>query len=509
MKEEKTSQLLFDNQPDWSWVLPFSDREFIEFYLDSKIGFNENISSDERWDFLNAVQFSLSLSFEEKNRVFYEYKKLSRYQFDEINKVFEEECQYFEELKEKHVEELNGLTLRCLLIWSLVFNSDYGDFIFFEKIISDFLKKIALDNASEIENNTLEEILEILDENDRYFTIYAITKKILYESNNHNLEYYDYYFYSLAHCKKIDKNFVFDAIKEIDFFRLEEEQKNFLKLNVAYRVTAFQGFSFNYSSFNIDYMIKLSRNMKKIRSSMYRAYANFKFFEGQSFYFIKNYLKYFSKYYDKVIDEELIEKIIISRNKKNSYHMLLELFITLSLYKDELLINKSLKIADIVYNSILNEERISVLHSDCISTGLFLEIMLGKQNFSSIEDVKGFIKMTDDTSVEFWFSANSYFNSVNDFIDKSKKVISTYDTYNGMIKFSLMVLLFLLKKSRNENDKKINSIIIQNLLSEIEKKGIVLTNEKKIFQFFIDGKKWGDFNTQQLDVLNRYLKIDV
>jgi hypothetical protein len=237
-------------------------------------------------------------------------------------------------------------------------------------------------------------------------------------------------------------------------------------------------------------MIKLSRNMKKIRSSMYKTYSNFKFFEGQSFYFIKNYLKYFSKYYDNVIDEELIEKII-SRNKKNNYHMLLELFITLSLYKDEHLINQSLKIADVVYNSILNEERISVLHSFFISTGLFLEIMLDKQNFSSMEDVRKFIKRTDDISVEFWFSANNYFNSVNDFIDKSKKVISTYDTYNGMIKFSLMVLLFLLKKSINENDTKINSIIIQNLLSEIEKKGITLTNEKKYFNFLSMEKNGG------------------
>lgn len=508
--KEKKSQLLFDTPPEWNWVLPFSDRLFIDSYLDSKIGFNENISSDERWSFLNGIQLSLSLSFEEKQRVFYEYKKLSRFQFDELNKVWEEERQQFEELKEEHFEELNGLTITCLLIWSLIFNSDHGDFIFFEKIIPDFLEKIVLDNASEIENDTLEEILEILDEKDRYFTIYAITKRILYESNNHNLrfKYYDYYFYSLAHCKKIDKNFVFDAIKEIDLFKIEEEQKNLLKLNVAYRVTAFQGFSFSYSSFNIDYMIKLSRNMKKIRSSVYKTYANFKFFEGQSFYFIKNYLKYFSKYYDNVIDEEFIEKIT-SRNKENNYHMLLELFITLSLYKDELLINKSLKIADVVYNSILNEERISVFHSVCISTGLFLEIMLDKQNFSSMKDVRKFIKRTDNPLVEFWFSANNYFNSVNDFIDKSKKVISTYDTYNGMIKFSLMVLLFLLKKSRNENDTKINSVIIQNLLSEIEKKGIVLTNEKEIFQFFIDGKKWGDFNTQQLDVLNRYLKIDV
>jgi hypothetical protein len=72
--KEKSSQL-FVTPPEWNWMLPFSDRIFIDSYLDSKIGTNQNISSDERWNFLNGIQLSLSLSFEEKQRVFYEYKK--------------------------------------------------------------------------------------------------------------------------------------------------------------------------------------------------------------------------------------------------------------------------------------------------------------------------------------------------------------------------------------------------------------------------------------------------
>lgn len=100
-------------------LLPTSNIHLINYFE------METVSNEEAREFELLLRDSLSLNYEEKLRVIKAMPTLSRFQIDELKKVFLEEQERFEMLGQEHPEDVNRLLMANTDTWLKLQQTEY------------------------------------------------------------------------------------------------------------------------------------------------------------------------------------------------------------------------------------------------------------------------------------------------------------------------------------------------------------------------------------------------
>ncbi len=113
-------QPLLTKYVHWYFPLQASYPQFLNDYLDKFVGRNGSLNNTQREEFIQRVYQSLSLDIADKKRTLREYKNLSKWQIDELTKVFVEEEQKFLQLRKEHPEDIRKLVTKQGIDWIFI-----------------------------------------------------------------------------------------------------------------------------------------------------------------------------------------------------------------------------------------------------------------------------------------------------------------------------------------------------------------------------------------------------
>lgn len=497
MKKNNNNTLLYKHK--WHWPLPFKEKLYLNAYMDKLLGINTFLTEKERWNFINSLQYSLSLDIGEKQQVINHFETLSEFQITELLNVFKEEREKFTELEKEHPEDIRKLMYKSLIEWGRLINKDNGEYVFMEKIIKTD------------EYQYVHYILDVLEENKSYLSIFVLTKNIIKNSeiNNNELGYiYNYYIYSIMFSHVFKNDFIKKIEKllyEIDLlFSKDKKYSFFLKISTFnYASNAYGFYSINNSFFPL--IVDSAREEKSIKHFSYSLFSKYKMFKGDQYGCLKNSLKKWNVLYSDKINKESITKILDNNNIdiEKFYDNMHSLILYMYISNFSCIKNLTIDVSCIIYDSI--SKKIKLSEYKYIKMCLFFEIILKKNDFSSNKNILLYIEKTNEKDLKFLHSITVKLTSFDSFIDKSKEVIKEMDTYSDIMEFVSYISIYL---SINSNDIDVNLFIINSIEKQVKSKGIKLGSEFDIFRNLIEEIDGNMIIESEFNSLNRFLDIN-
>lgn len=459
--------------PKWNYFLPFESEEFLNEYLNKKIGINENHSLQEREVFIDQIYKSLSLGKIEKERLLFEYKNLDKFQLDSLKDVFNEEIAQFGEIeKDKNLnEELQWHIYSNILAWGLIMDDKYADIIFIEKFLP---KEKYIGNINELVS-----ILDFLLDNKKYSSVCILSKRIL-DKNPQSEELYSLC-NTFLYAKSCTKDFFtlddFDYNLEINEFNLSENKKNKLAVNYIFYIALSHGF-FLIKEQDFSFILHCYRT-KSVKFNQYHfnKISLYYFSNGNKYSFMKAQIKTIktildSKSFD-ISDIDSFYKRISSKKKdtdgeKTFIDYMADFILSMCLFNYKLFETKILEYSSLIYDKCKEFIENNIEGGFYISAPIALfEILLDKKDISQKRQFE-FSFIDKDTDSKYLFEINHGFNSSDSIIFESKKILATYDNYTACYYYVSVLAVFLIKKSHN-NEQAL--YILKSVASFCEEKG--------------------------------------
>lgn len=173
-----TPKTPYDGLVHWTWPLPFHRDASVDAFLDSFLGLNEggaNVSLEARRDFMAAMRSSVSLNHVEKRQVVLAYPTLSKFQFTELLKTWEEERDKFTVLEEDHPEDMAKLFAKMEFEWAILINPDHGALAYFSRYLFD--ERTALPIEALTDNASM--YTHVLNQNERFDEVILLVTELL------------------------------------------------------------------------------------------------------------------------------------------------------------------------------------------------------------------------------------------------------------------------------------------------------------------------------------------
>lgn len=466
--------------PNWYWPLPFSEKENLNNYLDSKIGTNPILSKRQRLMLVDYLYKSISLDTAEKLAVIRNYPTLSNYQFDELCRVFNNEIAKFHELEKEFTRNISGLVYKSLLEWSLLINQEHGDVVFLETFFGK-------DKIFDFKESKVMPFINVLSKNNRNNTLYNITRRLIKDSKKQDYSYdlHHTHLYSIAKCRlynKTDKYSFKNIEKMISTLSFSERDKANLFVHYYYYVARDAGFPNIQEKFVIKYVKKL----KKPTAFLYNLASSYFLSDGDLYNYLKFEFKSWKKQYNSRISVEAINKLYEKKSlaeKRTLLSCVCEIILDLLLSGKPYFRSLAEELAPVVYE--LLEDAKAFYTEFSVRNVFMLEFILNKNELSSSQQFQLFMKESVEDDLVFLSSINDSFVSVNQFISSAKRVLEGLETYERILGFMSFVTIYLFYKSPN---KETNLFIFDSLEKLIaEKEDIEFYNELNIFKRVLEG----------------------
>jgi hypothetical protein len=492
-----------DSLPEWHWVLAFKKEEFLNEYLDKKIGVNKNYSRNQRWKFIDGIYKSLSLNKSEKENVLRHYKGLSAFQLEQLMVVFAEEREKFLILEQEFPQDIDKLTYKTLLEWAILIDDTYGDYVFIEKFLTDKFRD------GDYSKHIIP-LIELMDEYNKYESILVLAEKVLFESTKieHLCHIYNAYLYGIAFTKKFYQkgDYSYKKISDkIDYSELSNKNKYFLKFCYWNYMAKSHGFKVISNKIFIIHI----RNYRKSGSkNLISSLGLYYFSNGKMF----NYLKCCFKSTKlnlkgkKINSANILERYNGLRDLDSRKEIIIninQLIVAMFLANKKRFESHIYEISQCLYNILLNES--NVVHFFDISKNIaLLEIILKRTVLSSSNHFKLLLEEEDkkNIDVKYLFNINNGFNSFDDILNKAKEIISKYNKYIDICFYLSILVIFLVNYSK---DKNINLFILKEIENICYEKGIFNNEEFSIYRNTINGFSDDSFNQSYERLMYIYL----
>jgi len=479
MTEGKTQGSIYTRMPSWHALLPMQTEVALDVFLERKMGTNKLFNLDQRKILVEALYKSLSLDTDEKGNVLREYKSFSQFQYDELLKVWSEEQEKFIKLEKEHPKGISRLIQKCFVDWAFLLGKD-----------TFFLAEVEKALNTTTSEDEIEFILEITEKVDdpsfRYYAsellIERFTKPETRQSHLFNL--YNINLYSGIISNNITHKNYEDRVNRIRKLKLDDKQKNYLRLFFILYFGKHKGFH----TITEKQLIFLTEQSKIIDDTADTCadftYLYLEKIGKKNIKEANKAVEYALKTANRTIggNGKISLQLVKSKLEKNGNEKILThtLFFTLILTAtcSSEIFDKHLRpvfqqIYDFLFENI-RERKVLALCSKSLAQVMFLEVILSKNSISQSWRIKNLLTENEDIDVKFMVSLfenkATSLNLMNEMFENSK-------TQQSME----WKALFLIAINKAKDDEKYKNKVLQLCKRHLTyKEG---TNEQPFYDF--------------------------